>query len=63
MNSKDHPSLKKEKALYEASEIIRKRLLKKSVFLDFNAVYGTGVLFPVLTREEVEEIYNIMSAK
>ena len=64
MNSKNHPSLAKEKALYEASEIIKSRLLRKSVFLDFDAIYGTGVIFSkLLTREEVEELYISMGGK
>lgn len=60
MSGHNHPSMKKEKALYDASVIIRRKLQSKQPFKDFDFIYGTGVLFPLLTRDEVEELYNLM---
>lgn len=48
----------KQKAIYHAHVYITKVLKTKTLFMDFDYVYGSGVLFRGLTREEVEEIYN-----
>lgn len=48
----------KQKALYDATVLIRRILKTRKPFMDFDYIYGTGVLFRNLTREEVEELYN-----
>lgn len=50
----------KQKALFEASKYITRVLKTRKPFMNFDYIYGTGVLFKGLTREEVEDIYNIL---
>lgn len=50
----------KQKALFDASQIIKRLLATKKPFMDFDYIYGSGVLFKGLSREEVEELYTEM---
>lgn len=49
----------KAEAEYKASEYIRKAVFNNRR-ADFDMIYQSGVLFPLLTREEVKEIYDTM---
>jgi hypothetical protein len=51
---------RKQKAEANVVTYIRSLLRTKRPFMDFDYIYGTGVLFKPLTREEVEEIYNTL---
>lgn len=52
------PTAQKQQALSKAANYIQSVLRTKKPFIDFDYIYGTGVLFRGLTREEVEELYN-----
>lgn len=52
------PIAAKQKSLYHAENYIRSILDSGKPFINFEYIYGSGVLFRGLTREEVEELYN-----